>query len=666
MCGIAGAFNLKSEFTTADVLEIENLAHALAHRGPSQQGSFANPRVALVNTRLSIQDLSANASLPMSNDDQSVWLAFNGEISNFKELKRSFNLDQKYRFKSNSDTEVLLRLYEELGIGFVNHLSGMFAIALYDLRNQKGFLVRDFFGINPLFYMVKNDVVYFSSELKAFFDLKAFSNRIDGQSLYHYFSLAYIPSTRTPYLDVEELWCGQKIEIDLRSGTWKLMEHYRPTYEENPDISEDEAATKIHELLKDSVRRNLISDAPIGTTLSGGVDTSAIVSLARELGLSEKLHTFSIKMGETTYDESMYQQLVARSARTQHHEILVKPEDVIENLVKHVSYLDEPNGDGAAIPFFILARDAKKFVDVLLSGEGGDEVFNAYETHAAYKARMLYRKYVPHFMRSIIRKGVSILPTDYGKLSLDFVAKRFTEGAELDVTKAHIFWRHPFTDDDKRRLFQGSVKYDETSTVFDRIYNDPSIKDGLNRISMIDLRHFITDDLMVKNDRMFLANSVESRFPFLDRILVDYVTKLPSGMRMKGFRRRYIEKKALRNTLPRAILKRSNFGLEMPHSRWFATISGFREYAESFFTRERFERSGILDYDQFKLLWREHLSGRRDLGRGIWTVLIFLIWFDLFIYERNYKTYWRDVKVDLVRKHIGLGREMSKAQPSAS
>jgi len=365
-------------------------------------------------------------------------------------------------------------------------------------------------------------------------------------------------------------------------------------------------------------------------------------------------------MGESTYDESRYQRLVSQSAKTQHHEILVKPEDVIENLVRHVAYLDEPNGDGAAIPSFILARDAKRFVDVLLSGEGGDEVFNAYETHAAYKARLLYRKYVPSFMRTIIRKGVFMLPTDYGKLSLDFVAKRFTEGAELDATKAHIFWRHPFTDDDKKKLFGTSVKYEETSTVFDKIYNDPSIKDGLNRISMIDLRHFITDDLMVKNDRMFLANSVESRFPFLDRILVDYVTKIPSRIRMRGFRRRSLEKKAMKNTVPKAILKRPNFGLEMPHSRWFATVPGFREYAESFFTRERFDRSGILDHDQFMFLWREHLSGRRDLGRGIWTVLIFLIWFDLFIHDKNYKTYWHPVKVNLVRNHFGLSRAAGK------
>jgi len=227
MCGIAGAFNLKSEFTLEDVLEVENLAHALAHRGPSQQGSFADPKAVLVNTRLSIQDLSANASLPMSNDDGSIWLAFNGEISNFKELKRSFKLDQKYQFKSNSDTEVVIRLYQELGIEFVKHLSGMFAIALYDAKKQKAYLARDFFGINPMFYMVKNGVIYFSSELKAFFDLKAFSTRMDRQSLYHYFSLAYIPSTRTPYLDVEELWCGQKIEIDLRSGTWQVKAKVR-------------------------------------------------------------------------------------------------------------------------------------------------------------------------------------------------------------------------------------------------------------------------------------------------------------------------------------------------------------------------------------------------------------------------------------------------------
>jgi len=641
MCGIAAVIPLSpgQPATDKDLADARRMTLALRHRGPDSMNVLAAGRCALGNTRLKILDLSGAADLPMASPDGALLLAYNGEVTNFRELAAEFSLREKRPLATTSDTEVLLRLYAELGIGFVERLSGQFAFILYDRAAEKVHLVRDCYGIRPLFYLRQGGRLYAASELKAFLELDGFDGSLHLEGIYDYFSLAYIPGEATPYRQVRELQGGRRLEVDLKTGSVTEHAYYDLSYNTDRSLTPAAAAERLHGLMLDSVRRNLVSDAPAGLTLSGGFDTSALLALAKELGLSSKLHTFSIRMNEASFDESRYQDLMVDFAKPQHHRVTVDPEDVLAEVRSHMAYLDEPNGDGAAIPTFLLAREAKKHVKTLLSGEGGDEVFNAYETHGAYEARRLYRRFVPGPARAAARALAGALPASYEKLSLDFRLKRFTEGAELGAPEAHLYWRHVLTEPQKRALLPACAGCRETAALFRETFDGLDFDDDLKKISLLDIKYFFIADLMVKNDRMMMAHSVEARFPYMDRPLVDFVSTIPTGMKLKGFgfSRRHIQKRAMRGLLPPEILRRSNMGLEMPHSIWF--LGKFRQLGDKYFSPEAVKRTELLDFATVDLLWKEHLAGRKDNGRALWCVLMFQVWFDLFVRDRDYKKY---------------------------
>ncbi|HLP50933.1 MAG TPA: asparagine synthase (glutamine-hydrolyzing) [Chitinophagales bacterium] len=638
MCGICGFIALKDTVTDKHVLFVQNMASALQHRGPDHTGYWNNTKVALANPRLSIIDLSVNANLPMSSSEGDVWICYNGEVSNFKELSAKYRLRDKYSFKSEADTEVLIYLYKHLGISFLNELSGMFAFCLVDIKQDKAYIVRDFYGILPVYVYQEPKGIYFASEIKALLAIDGIHLTVNKTAIHHFFSLAYIPAELTPYNEITELKGGELIEIDLQTGANEKRRYYEFDYREDFSITEEDAILKTRELLISSVERNLISDAPLGMTLSGGIDTSAMLGIVKHLGLGPKMNTFSLKMGEKSFDESPYQRLMAKYAGSIHHEILVTPDEVIENILSQIAHTDEPNGNGACIPSFILAQKASKHVKVLLSGEGGDELFNAYPTIGAYQYRKLYRKLVPGPLRKLVKKGVENLPADYRKLSFDFKAKRFTAGAELDIPDSHLYWRHVFTESQKKQLLKQDYPTLPTEEYYRDIYYKSGVENEINRLSLIDMKHFFIDDLMVKNDRTFLANSVEGRFPFMDRMLVDYVTKLPVKYRVRGLNKlRWVEKEAMKPFMPEEIYKRGGFGLEMPHAIWFADKLGV--FAKKYLNKEFVDKTEMLNWEYVEKIWKLHQSGKQDFGRPLWCVLNFLIWFDLFILQKNHVQY---------------------------
>ena len=310
---------------------------------------------------------------------------------------------------------------------------------------------------------------------------------------------------------------------------------------------------------------------------------------------------------------------------------------MLDCLFSTVAHLDEPSGNGAAVPSFLLAREARKHVAVLLSGEGGDEIFNAYETHRACRARRLYRSIVPGCARRGLRYAAGRLPVSCSKLSFDFLAKRFTEGAELGVPEAHLFWRHILSEDAKRRLLACPPPGASTASVFRGFFDALPYPDELDKIAHLDLWYYFVDDLMVKNDRPIMAHSVETRFPYMERDVVEFSARIPNRFKLKGMSGRCIQKKALSDILPPEILGRTNMGLEMPHSLWF--FNEFRGLGEKYFSRERVQRSGLLRYEAVDGLWKEHLARRSDNGRALWCILNFLIWFDLFVYDGDYKKF---------------------------
>ncbi|MDA9731963.1 asparagine synthase (glutamine-hydrolyzing) [Candidatus Pelagibacter sp.] len=638
MCGISGIISLGDNLNDNDYLTVKRMSDSISHRGPDQQKIQKFEKIIIANNRLKIMDLNDRSSLPMSSGDGSVWICYNGEISNFIELKDKYKLSEKYNFKGTSDTEVMIYLYKELGISFVNELSGMFAFCLVDLKRKKTWLVRDFFGIIPLFYRIKENKIYFASEIKAFYEISSLEKSLDYHSIYHFFTLAYIPGKNTPFKEISEMRGGQLIEIDNEKNTYSLKKYYSVKYPIDHSITEKDAAKTAYDLMKDSVRRNIQSDAPIGTTLSGGIDTSAITCLIKDLGKSKNFHTYSLKMGEKSFDESKYQRLIADYCQTNHHEILVNQEDVLNSIYTHMAHIDEPNGNGAAIPSFILAKEAKKEVSVLLNGEGGDETFSAYSIYGAYRAKNLYTKFAPKPLRKIIYNLVHKLPTSYKKLSLDFQMKRFTEGAELHPASAHIYWRHVLTDDEKEDTILNRQGYEKTEKVMIDLFESLDYSDDFNKINFLDIEHFFIDDLLVKNDRMFLANAVESRFPFMDRILFEYMAKVPPNMRMKGItKRRYIEKLAMKNSVPKEILARGNFGLEMPHSIWF--FDNLKPLLKKYLSEEMIKKTEYLSYEKVDKLLQMHFSRKKDYGRALWCILMYQMWHEMFIEKNNYKNY---------------------------
>ncbi|MBI3298698.1 MAG: asparagine synthase (glutamine-hydrolyzing) [Elusimicrobia bacterium] len=637
MCGIAGALSLGRPLGPEDRADVERMGGALVHRGPDGGGLDGDDSCFLANTRLSVTDTGPLAALPMRGRGGAVLLAFNGAVTNFRELRRDLERDGP-PFLTGSDAEVLLRLYEDEGMGFLPKLSGMFAFCLYDARAGKVWLARDPFGQRPLFTRVKAGRLHFASEIKSFLELRDFDKRLDAEGLSHFLSLAYIPGASTPFAEVRELGPGRLLEVDLRRERVGERAFFRPDYSPDPTISRAEAAAEVRRLLEGSVRRCLDLDVPVGLSLSGGVDTGILLGILKKLGRSRSTHTFSLRVGDASFDETPFQRTLVEFAQPIHHEVSVSPEAVLEGLKSHMAYLDEPSGDGAAIPMFLLARQAAEHVKVLLSGEGGDEVFLAYETYRAYNARRAYRRALPAPLRRLVREACRRLPVSHDKLSFDFLAKRFSEGAELPVPEAHFFWRHALAEADKTRLMPASAAFPPTSTLFSDLFGRLGFEDE-SRLAWMDIELYLVGDLMVKNDRMLMAHSLEGRFPYLDKDLFAYAARLPTGHKLRGLQGRLVQKEAARGLVPDSILARSNMGLELPHSRWFQ--GGLKALAEHHFRRDAVARTGLLDPDAVRALWDEHQSGRRDNGRSLWCVLNLLLWHELFIERGDYKRYWR-------------------------
>lgn len=638
MCGIAGALGLGRGLDDGAAAVVERMTGALRRRGPDARRVLAGRDAVLGNSRLRVLDLSERADLPMVSADGGAALCYNGMVTNFEALRLERLDPAGGPARTGSDTEVLLRLYEENGIGFVGELSGMFAFCLHDRTRRKAFLVRDFYGLRPLFYARQGATLWFASEIKALLDVPGLDRTLDREALWHYFSLGYIPGERTPFRAIRELREGCLIEADLATGRLEFRRHHETRFGPGTTASLEDAVAELRETLVDSVRRSLVADAPVGMTLSGGVDTSGLLAIAKHLGRASSLHTYSIVMDESSFDESSYQKTMVEFARPIHHEVRVGPEQVANALDATVAALDEPLVNGAAAPMLLLAREARKEVSVLLSGEGGDEIFNAYETHRAYKARALYRRLVPGPARALVRMAADALPCSYRKLSFDFLAKRFTGGAELEVAEAHFHWRHVLGEDEKLRLLDAPAgARTPTADLFTDYYRSLDAADPLDRISLLDLHYYFVDDLMVKNDRTLAANGLEGRYPYMDRPVVERAAAIPASLRLNGFRGRFVQKRALEPFLPAPILRRSNMGLETPHSLWL--LGPLRAWAEAQLTREAVESTGLLRHEAVRALWEEHLARRRDNGRPLWAVINFLRWHRMFVRDGDYRRF---------------------------
>lgn len=641
MCGIAGVVKFDGLIDDHIKQSLEDMNHILAHRGPDDSNTQIIGPCGLTHRRLSVIDLTSAGRQPMSNQDKTIWIAYNGEIYNFQELRRDYALDKKgYKFRSRTDVEVLLYLYEELGIDCLRLLNGMYAFAIWDYSTNTLHLARDGYGIKPLFYTQQNGALWFASEIKALLSIPGFQSKPSLEALYHYLSLGFIPDRLTAFEGIHELRPGQRLSYTLGDDQYRTMRFFDVAYDVDSDLTEKEAIEKSLALLEEAVQRQLISDVPVGVMLSGGIDSSTLTLMMARIKGTSDFHTFSLGFDDKSFDESSYAKMVSDYVGTQHHEILVTPEKVRSLLQTYISHIDEPYADGSAVPNFLLSQKAKDFVTVLLSGEGGDELFSGYDTHLAYKIRKAYRAFPGVKINKVLRPFISLLPVSDKKLSLEFKAKRFVRGSERDVPGSHFFWRHILSEEAKKEVFNNIEimnSFPPSHSYFSETFERSSAEDELNRLLYIDYSFHLPDDLMVKNDRMTMAHSLEARVPFTDNLLWDFLSTVPVSFKLKGWRKKHLLRSAMKGSLPSKIVKKKKVGLEIPYPRWLR--EKFVDLVEEKLSEEKLKETNLFNPHAVRKFWQQHLEKKYDHGRFIWCMLNYMIWHELYIASDEYKNH---------------------------
>ena len=607
------------------------MTDALVHRGPDDEGAYSDEQVVLAMRRLSIIDL-ATGHQPLSNEDRSVWTVYNGEIFNFPELRRELEAGG-HRFSTRSDTEVIVHLYEEAGEGFVHRLNGMFAIALWDTKRRKLVLVRDRLGIKPLHTLEWNGRLYFASEIKALLRT-GFPREMDLEALSQFFTFEYIPAPRTIFKGIRKLLPGQMMIV--QNGRVETRRYWDVRYAaEAPPAesrSEESWAEEIYERLKGAVRRRLISDVPLGVFLSGGIDSSAVTALMAELS-SGPVRSFSIGFQEETFNELPWARVVAERFGTEHTEFVVGPDQVRELVPVLAGCLDEPLADASCIPTYIISKLARRHVTVALAGDGGDELFAGYDTHKAYRLARLYRR-VPAFLRKgLVRPVVRRLPASAKRLSFEFKAKKFISGVEHRPEVANILWWGAYGPEEKSQLFspglRAALAEESLFEPVDYWLSSAPADDTLDRIRYLDLKLYLQDDLLVKVDRMSMANSLEIRAPFLDYTFVEFAATIPPALKLKGFRSKYILRKMLRRLLPPEILAKKKIGFDIPLGDWIR--KGLRDFVLDTLRPENLRKHGLFEPRFVARVLDEHFRGRHNHRQLLWPLIIFQSWHDRYL-----------------------------------
>ncbi len=623
MCGIAGKlYNDPERRVEAEALVA--MAERLAHRGPDDDGLYLDGNAGLAMRRLAVIDLVGGRQ-PIHNEDRSVWTVCNGEIYNYRELRRDLEV-RGHRFYTQSDTEVLVHLYEEYGADLPRHLNGMFALAVWDGRRRRLLLARDRLGIKPLYYAALPDRLLFASEIKAI-RADGPSLSLDLQALNEYLSLLYIPAPASIYREVRKLepghtllWQGGAV---MSEPYWRLeaVEPLAPL-PPLPALQEEFRA-----LLADAVRRQLVADVPLGIYLSGGLDSGAVVALARRAH-NGPLRTFSIGFDDPSYDETAQARLTAQRFETEHVETIVRPDaaGVAHNLA---AQFDEPFADSSAIPAYYLAEMTRRHVTVALAGDGGDELFAGYLTYQADKLAHLYQRLPGVLSRGLVPAVVRRLPVSEGKVSFDFKARRFVGNALLEPGRRHFAWKAFFDAALKRRLLRPELLAaveDELDgyRAYRRCHEAAGHLDEISRFQYADTRVYLPDDNLLKVDQMSMAHSLEVRVPLLDHRLVELAFRLPGPVKMPGLRLKHFMRQALQGVLPPETLRRPKRGFNVPMARWLK--SDLRPLVDEYLSPGAVRRQGYLQPECVRGLVEAHLAGRADHTHHLWGLLMFALW----------------------------------------
>jgi len=595
------------------------MCDVLSHRGPDGEGTYINRRIGLAHRRLSIIDL-ATGDQPMFNEDGKIVIVFNGEIYNYQEL-RSNLIAKGHVFKTNSDTEAIIHLYEEKGVDCVEDLRGMFAFALYDDRDRSLFLARDRFGIKPLYYCFHDGSLVFASEIKSILQDPAIAREIDLETLSDYFSFLCIPSPKTIFRGIYKLpaahrmlWKNGSVHIDQY---WNLS--CIPPLE---TLSEDEYVEQLSHLLHKVVKDHLISDVPLGAFLSGGVDSSSIVTLMQRVA-NAPVTTCTIGFSENAFDESHLADEVARVLTTSHYKHVVTP-DVINIIDKLIWHFDEPFADSSAIPTYYLSKMTREHVTVALSGDGGDELFAGYVNYSRGSLEDKFRKLPYHLRACLIKPCLAAMSS---------LTKGRTLLTNILATPDRSFfnkWRY-FSESMKFQLFSNDLKKTvgnlDSFGAVEPFFASCSASDSLTRWQYVDLRTYLVDDILTKVDKMSMACSLEVRPPFLDHTLVEFAFSIPSSLKLKGNTSKYILKKMMHKLLPVNLFQRKKQGFIIPLGHWFR--DDLKHYVENILFDPITKNRGYFDNKYVEFLWNAHLTNRPgtiDISLHLWALLIFELW----------------------------------------
>lgn len=616
MCGITG---FVGEGTRDD---LERMTRAISYRGPDGEGFLfdAHAKVGLGHRRLSVIDLSGGGQ-PLYNEDRSVAVIFNGEIYNFKALRKS--LLPRHTFTTKSDTEVIAHLYEERGEQVFVELSGMFAIAIYDVKRQRVILARDRLGKKPLYWGVFGGTLLFGSELKALMQHPLFQGEIDLESLQAYLANDYVPTPRSIWKHIHKLppasyliWKDARV---IEGVFW------RPRFVESK-MSFSDATGELGRRLEKSVQKRLVSDVPLGVFLSGGIDSTTVAYFAQK-NSPHPVETFSIAFEEKSFDESSYASATAKFLGTKHHEQVFTTKHLLNLIPQVFELLDEPVADPSILPTYLLSSFTKKSVTVALSGDGADELFAGYPTFQADRFAGFFAA-MPAFVRKAIASGVEWLPVDERNFSLEFKARKFLEGFEVPARYRHARWLGSFGRDEQSHLFAKDVwaalTHAHPYVAVDWYLAEAKTASARNALLYAYLRTYLMDEVLVKVDRASMWNALEVRAPFLDEALVDFALSLPYDFKCRGRTTKYILKELMKGKIPPRNVRRPKKGFGIPVAKWLR--QELKNLCLEILSESEIKKDGLFDPRYVDKLLHEHLSGTRDHRKPLWSLLVFQLW----------------------------------------
>lgn len=607
MCGIAG---IVSASGPVDPDRLAEMGATLAHRGPDSDGAWLDGPVGLTARRLSIIDLETGDQ-PLTNEDGTVVVVQNGELYNYRELRRELEA-AGHRFRSQGDTEVLAHGYEQWGDALAGRLRGMFAVAIWDARRRRLLLARDRYGIKPLYYRAEGGGLEFASELRALP-----RGEVDLDALEAFLAFNCIPDPLSIFAGTRKLPPGHLLVWE--EGESRLERYARPAPAAVGELRTGDEAELVEELrarLRDSVRAHLVADVPVGVLLSGGVDSCALAALAaRET--AEPLRTFTIGFEERSFDETADARAVAERYGTDHHELVLRP-DAALLLPALADAFDEPFADSSALPTYLVSELAARHVKTVLSGEGGDELFGGYYTYAA---DLLAERAAP--LARLARPLVELLPASTAKASLDYRAKRFVRAAHLPPLERHHGWKEIFSADLRAGLTGRSHGFDPVDLLRAR-FAETEGAELVSRLQDVDLGVLMVADQLTKTDRASMAHSLESRVPFLDPVVTNLALALPARHKVRGLRKKVLLRKAIAPLLPARVVHGRKRGFSIPAAAWLR--GELEPFARDVLSAEALRRQGFFDPVVVTRLLDEHVAGREDRSRQLWSLLAFTLW----------------------------------------